>query len=385
MQKCAFCGRDISQVAQMVKSPLNYNIYICDKCVEITVAICNGKINSKSAYDLRQHWRNEKNMEIIRKKSKWEDAAFDLTPSQIHKELDRYVIGQEYAKKVLSVAIYNYNKRLHDESGLIKKSNILLAGPSGCGKTLLAKTLAKILNVPFVIVDATSMTQAGYVGEDVEMCLQRLLQMTDGGVELAQKGIIYIDEIDKISRASGARSNMRDVSEEGVQTALLKLIEGAEISVPVNFEKRNPQGETIIFDTTNVLFICGGAFERLLENPLKSKTIGFNTAYTELSDCEASELSPEALVKFGLIPELAGRFPVLCSLANHSENDLVRILTEPEDAITKEYQMLLEKDEVSLIYEDDALKEIAKMALNKKNRCQRPEKHFRRCNTGCYV
>lgn len=363
---CAFCGQTIRQVKQMVKSPVNDEIYICDKCAQITTAVISGEINHKSSSNLRQHWKNARNIEVIRKKSKWNDTVFKLKPSEIHKELDRFIIGQEYAKKVLSVAIYNHSKRLHDENGLIKKSNILLAGPSGCGKTLLAKKLANILNVPFTIVDATSMTQAGYVGEDVETCLQRLLQMVDGDVELAQKGIVYIDEIDKIARTSKGNSHTRDVSGEGVQTALLKIIEGTKIFIPVNLERKTSQNENILFDTTNVLFICGGAFEGLFDNFSPKKMIGFNNTNAEIPEEKTPDLSPEALVKFGLIPELVGRLPILCSLEELSENELVRVLTEPDDAITKEYQLLFEKDGVKLEFNEEALKEIAKIALNKK-------------------
>ena len=352
----------------MVKSPIN-NIYICDKCAEITVAVSNGEINNKASSDLRKYWRSARNMEILKRKSKLDDVVFDLTPIQIHAELDRLVVGQEHAKKVLSVAIYNHHKRLNDKSGLIKKSNILLAGPSGCGKTLLAETLAKILNVPFAIVDATSMTQAGYVGNDVEICLQRLLQMADGNLGMAQRGIIYVDEIDKIARAGSTKSNTRDISGEGVQTALLKLIEGSEVAVPLDFGKNHPQSETILFNTTNVLFICGGAFEGLLD-PGTKNIIGFHTPdRSDVTDAdgEANEyLTPEALKEYGLIPEIIGRLPVLCTLAVLTEDDLVRVLTQPEDAITKEYQVLLQKDGVKLIYEQDALLEIAKLAAMQK-------------------
>lgn len=363
---CAFCGQNIRQVAQMIKSPINNSIYICDKCAEITVAVSNGEINKRAASDLRGHWKNARNMEVIKKKQKWHDIVFNLTPSEIHMELDKYIIGQEHAKKVLSVAIYNHNKRLHDKTGLIKKSNILLAGPSGCGKTLLAKTLAKILDVPFVIADATSLTEAGYVGDDVEVCIQQLIMAADGDIEWAQKGIVYIDEIDKITRAEENRSITRDVSGQGVQESLLKLIEGCTVSVPVSDRRKHPQGNNVQFDTTNVLFICGGAFEGLFDNFSTRKMIGFNNTDAETPEEKAPGLSSEALVKFGLIPELVGRLPVLCPLEELSENELVRVLTEPDDAITKEYQLLFEKDGVKLEFDEEALKETAKTALNKK-------------------
>ncbi len=366
IETCAFCGRTIMQVTRLVKSPVNSEIYICDKCNQITSAVISGEINKRAASDLRHHWKNAYNMEIIKRKSRFDNVVFDLIPSQIHRELNRFIIGQDYAKKILSVAIYNHNKRLHDESGLIKKSNILLAGPSGCGKTLLAKTLANILNVPFVITDATSMTEAGYVGDDVEICIQQLIMAADGDIEWAQKGIVYIDEIDKITRAGENRSITRDVSGQGVQESLLKLIEGCTVSVPVSDRRKHPQGNNVQFDTTNVLFICGGAFEGLFDNFSTRKMIGFNNTDAETPEEEAPGLSSESLVKFGLIPELVGRFPVLCSLEELSENELVRVLTEPDDAITKEYQLLFEKDGVKLEFDEEALKETAKTALNKK-------------------
>lgn len=265
----------------------------------------------------------------------------------------------------MAVAIYNHNKRLHDESGLIKKSNILLDGPTGCGKTLLARTLAKLPNVPFVIVDTTSLTESGYVGEDVEICLQRLLEVADGDLELAQKELVYLDEIDKIARTGDDKSMIRDISGEGVQSSLLKLIEGCEVYV--NIKKNHLQMEKVTFDTSNVLFICGGAFEGLFDNE-ENKPIGFGSEKLEVVDTRqmASEkLTQETLKKYGLMPELIGRFPILCALTELNENDLVRILTEPEDAITKEYQLLFEKDGVNLTFEPDALHEIAKIALEK--------------------
>ena len=359
---CAFCGKTISGVTSLIKSPINNSIYICARCAEISVAVANGEINKKSARNLRKYWENTINMEVIRKKSKWNNIVFNLKPREIHKELDRFIIGQEYAKKILSVAIYNHNKRLHDKTGLIKKSNILLAGPSGCGKTLLAKTLAKILDVPFVIADATSLTEAGYVGDDVEVCIQQLIMAADGDIEWAQKGIVYIDEIDKIARAGENRSITRDVSGQGVQESLLKLIEGCTVSVPVSDRRKHPHGNNVPFDTSNVLFICGGAFEGLFDTEKKT-AVGFNTGQLKIEDDEKKvneRLTSEALKKYGIMPELIGRLHVLCSLEELSENELVRVLTEPDDAITKEYQLLFEKDGVKLEFDEDALKETAK-------------------------
>lgn len=365
MEKCTFCGRTIDEVGRMVISPIQRDVYICDRCAKIVASIANGEINKKGAKPLREECENSQ-MGTLKGNGKQLSGSISLTPSEIHRELDKFVIGQEKAKKILSVAIYNHNKRLNDKTGLIKKSNILIAGPSGCGKTLLARTLAKILNVPFVVVDATSMTEAGYVGDDVEVCLQRLIEVADGDVRLAQRGIIYIDEIDKIARTGENRSITRDVSGEGVQASLLKLIEGCKVSVPVSFRRKQPNGANVTFNTSNVLFICGGAFEGLFNTSSQRKNIGFATSGTSIQDDEQPALNPEALVKYGLMPEFVGRLPILCSLTDLREDDLIRVLTEPEDAITKEYALLFEKDGVKLTYEEDALREIARLAITKK-------------------
>lgn len=360
IQRCAFCGKDIEEVNKLVKSPFDESIYICDKCSRTVISLIQRDDRMEVCKSRRV--REEKRRIERERRKQAEKEPFNMTPHQIHRELDRFIIGQEQAKKVLSVAIYNHNKRLHDESSLIKKSNILLAGPTGCGKTLLAKTMAKILNVPFVIIDATSMTEAGYVGDDVEVCLQRLLDAADNDLELAQKGIVYLDEIDKIARTGKNRATTKDISGEGVQASLLKLMEGCEVSVSI--KRKELQMEKIIFNTSNVLFICGGAFEGLFDNS-KNNAIGFNTEDSEVKSTNHTlneKLTPDTLKKYGLMPELIGRLPVLCALTELNENDLIRILTEPEDAITKEYQLLFEKDGASLIFEEDALLEIAKMA-----------------------
>ena len=365
IERCAFCGKDIDHVNKMVKSSINDSIYICDRCNSIVSGLIR-KDDVMEIHKSRRVQEEKKKRERKERLEKPKQETFTLTPHQIHKELDRWIIGQEKAKKVLSVAIYNHNKRLNDESGLIKKSNILLAGPTGCGKTLLAKTIAKILNVPFVIVDVTGMTEAGYVGEDVEICLQRLLDAAGDDLELAQKGIVYLDEIDKIARTGENRSITRDISGEGVQSSLLKLMEGCEVSI--NIKKNHLQMEQVIFDTSNVLFICGGAFEGLFDNE-DTKPIGFASSGLEVmesSEVMNEKLTPNSLKKYGLTPELIGRLPVLCALTELNEDELVRILTEPEDAITKEYQLLFEKDGVNLTFEPDAMHEIARIALEKR-------------------
>lgn len=361
MEECAFCGRTINQVRRMVISPIHRDVIICDRCATIVSSIISGDINKQDSKPMREEWECLSAHKCLNRNYTDE---FNMTPSEIHRELDRFVIGQEEAKRILSVAIYNHNKRLNDKTGLIKKSNILIAGPSGCGKTLLAGTLARILHVPFVVADATSLTEAGYVGDDVEVCLQRLIEVSDGDIELAQKGIVYIDEIDKIARAGENRSITRDVSGEGVQASLLKLIEGCEVSVPVSARRKYPNGDNVTFNTSNVLFICGGAFEGMFD-AVQNKSIGFMSAINPKQEETETVLTPKSLVKYGLMPEFVGRLPILCALTELKENDLIRVLTEPEDAITKEYQLLFDKDGVKLTYEEDALREVARLAIAK--------------------
>ena len=355
MVRCSFCNKPQSQVRKLIAGP--NGAYICDECIEV----CSEIIEEEFEY-------NDDRREF-------EDINL-LTPEEIKAFLDEYVIGQDEAKKVLSVAVYNHYKRIMAGSDLgvdLQKSNILMLGPTGCGKTLLAQTLAKILNVPFAIADATALTEAGYVGEDVESILLKVIQAADGDIERAEHGIIYIDEIDKITRKSENPSITRDVSGEGVQQALLKIIEGTVASVPPQGGRKHPHQELIQIDTTNILFICGGAFEgidKIIETRLDKKSIGFNAQIAEKHEEDVDvllhQVLPQDLVKFGLIPELVGRVPVTVSLDLLDKEALIRILTEPKSSLVKQYQKLMELDGVKLEFDKAALDAIAETSLARK-------------------
>ena len=355
--RCSFCNKSQAQVKKLIAGP--NDTYICDECVEV----CSEIIEEEMAYDENDSWTPFSDINLLK-------------PEEIKEFLDDYVIGQDEAKKVLSVAVYNHYKRIMAQRDLgveLNKSNILMLGPTGCGKTLLAQSLAKILNVPFAIADATALTEAGYVGEDVENILLKLIQAADYDIERAEYGIIYLDEIDKITRKSENPSITRDVSGEGVQQALLKIVEGTVANVPPQGGRKHPHQELIQIDTTNILFICGGAFEgidKIIEKRIDQKSIGFNAEIAEKHEDDVDKLLaqvlPQDLVKFGLIPELVGRVPVTVSLEMLDHDALIRILTEPKNAIVKQYQKLLELDGVKLVFDDSALNEIADISLKRK-------------------
>ncbi len=352
---CSFCGKTQHEVKKIIAGPA---VFICNECASLCIDIIKEESNSSPEIN---------------------SETKSITPREINQVLNDYVIGQDFAKKVLSVAVYNHYKRINSANDLINqdvelnKSNILLMGPTGCGKTLLAQTLARILEVPFTMVDATSMTEAGYVGDDVENIISRLLQSADLNIDKAQRGIVYIDEIDKIAKKGESSNKSRDISGEGVQQGLLKIIEGTVASVPLQPGKRNNQQEYVQIDTKNILFICAGAFagiEKIISTRGRGTSIGFGADVREIGQDQhkdhLKQVEPEDIIKFGIIPELVGRLPIIAPLQDLSEQDLVQILSEPKNSIIKQYQKLFSLDQIELEFEESALNEIAKKAILRK-------------------